>query len=254
MRLGSVAQSSALTEKISPYSTATSQSFIPMILALPLVTPQGLSRLQIFSATCVLGEYQDKISAPQDAAYPILAMILQHLSQCWNERKTIASDGVLDFEIQPEQEIPSQKKTFRLFRRSNASFLPDFSNPLTAPWLDLIEAERSVSGIKLSTLNKYLKAVSHSPKTMADIAKVISRFNEGFANKNLVRTDSMMLGIAPRSSTSGDEVWILAGGHTPYLLRKRGNGHYKLLGEMYVQGVMFGEAAEEANVVNLTLE
>ena len=64
----------------------------------------------------------------------------------------------------------------------------------------------------------------------------------------------MMLGIAPPSVRCGDEVWVLAGGPTPYFLRKRVNGNYTLLGKAYVQGAMFGEAAVESKLVDLVLE
>ncbi|OCK85500.1 HET-domain-containing protein [Lepidopterella palustris CBS 459.81] len=256
LRLGSVVQSSALPDQISVNSTARFQSFIPMISALPLVTSQGLSRLQLFSATCMLDEYQGKIPASEDVAYIFLAFILRHLSRVWHERETAASDGSLDFEIPPEKEVPSRRRAFKLFSRNNASLPPDFSNPLTAPWLDLIQAERSVSGIKLSTLEQYLKGASYKTRIAPwlDIGSIFNRFIAALANKRLVRTDTMMLGIARRSVRSGDEVWILAGGHTPYILRKRGNDRYLLLCEAYVQGVMFGEVADEAKLVGLVLE
>ncbi|KAK4445121.1 heterokaryon incompatibility protein-domain-containing protein [Podospora aff. communis PSN243] len=39
-----------------------------------------------------------------------------------------------------------------------------------------------------------------------------------------------------------DEVWLLEGGKTPFVLRPRAEGGYQLVGDAYVHGVMYGEA------------
>ena len=62
--------------------------------------------------------------------------------------------------------------------------------------------------------------------------------------RRFISSDEGHFGLAHRSVRTGDEVWILAGGRTPYILRKRRrrNG-YKLLGEAFLHGMMYGELA-----------
>ena len=52
------------------------------------------------------------------------------------------------------------------------------------------------------------------------------------------------MGLAVPSAQVGDTVVLLFGSNTPWLLRKRGEGRdgYFLVGEVYVHGVMHGEA------------
>lgn len=50
------------------------------------------------------------------------------------------------------------------------------------------------------------------------------------------------LGLAPPSALPGDQVWILNGARTPFILRQRDNGNYELIGEAYVHGIVHGEA------------
>ncbi len=49
------------------------------------------------------------------------------------------------------------------------------------------------------------------------------------------------LGLAPDSVAVEDEVWIIAGSPVPFILRPVGNNKYKLIGEVYVHGIMHGE-------------
>ncbi len=58
--------------------------------------------------------------------------------------------------------------------------------------------------------------------------------------RRLFRTRYGTFGLGPEVSRTGDEVWILAGGETPYILRRMDSGNYQLVGEAYVHGIMFG--------------
>lgn len=48
------------------------------------------------------------------------------------------------------------------------------------------------------------------------------------------------LALTPLSVKSGDEIWILFNGRTPYVLRKKEQGYY-FVGESYLHGFMHGE-------------
>lgn len=50
------------------------------------------------------------------------------------------------------------------------------------------------------------------------------------------------VGLGPEAAQAGDVVCILFGGRNPYLLRRRNDTSYLLVGECYVNGLMHGEA------------
>ena len=54
-------------------------------------------------------------------------------------------------------------------------------------------------------------------------------------------TDDGRFGLANPGAQVDDEVWILKGGRTPFLLRRRDDGGYQLVGEAFVHGIMLGE-------------
>ncbi len=55
-------------------------------------------------------------------------------------------------------------------------------------------------------------------------------------------TEHLRLGQVPIGSEPGDRICILVGGETPYVIRRTGQGRYRLIGEAYINGVMDGEA------------
>ncbi|KAK3658343.1 hypothetical protein LTR56_001754 [Elasticomyces elasticus] len=57
-----------------------------------------------------------------------------------------------------------------------------------------------------------------------------------------ITTERRYLGYGPDSVQIGDQVWILAGGKVPFILRPKVNGRFELVGEAYVHGIMHGEA------------
>lgn len=67
-------------------------------------------------------------------------------------------------------------------------------------------------------------------------------------------TEKGLMGLGPKHLQQGDEIAILAGGHTPFILRKskemfidkrRGTRQcHTLIGDCYVHGLMYGEAVE----------
>lgn len=54
-------------------------------------------------------------------------------------------------------------------------------------------------------------------------------------------TTKGFVGLAPSHAQERDVVVIFRGARFPYTLRKNGNGKYKLIGETYLHGVMYGE-------------
>ncbi|KFH46603.1 Heterokaryon incompatibility protein-like protein [Hapsidospora chrysogenum ATCC 11550] len=69
--------------------------------------------------------------------------------------------------------------------------------------------------------------------------------------QNLFVTDTGYLGMGPKSSQEGDELWIVAGCPFPMVLRRHvrdGEAWCFVLGRAYVHGVMHGEAVSEETV------
>lgn len=61
--------------------------------------------------------------------------------------------------------------------------------------------------------------------------------------RRLFLTNGNYLGVRPRSAEVGDEVWIFPGTSVPFILRPSAARRFRLVGEAYVHGIMYGEAA-----------
>ncbi|KAG5801029.1 hypothetical protein H9Q74_013970 [Fusarium xylarioides] len=62
--------------------------------------------------------------------------------------------------------------------------------------------------------------------------------------RKLFMTESGLLGLGPKTlgqSSSKDEVWILMGARVPFILHHIEGSKYRVVGEAYVHGVMYGE-------------
>jgi len=67
--------------------------------------------------------------------------------------------------------------------------------------------------------------------------------NRTMQGRLMFDTNSGLLGLGHFECKAGDEVWLLAGGRVPYVLRPSPNadGTYFLIGDCYVHGIMEGE-------------
>ncbi|KAK0729452.1 hypothetical protein B0H67DRAFT_547612 [Lasiosphaeris hirsuta] len=62
-------------------------------------------------------------------------------------------------------------------------------------------------------------------------SQLTTRISYNTTGRLLFAMENGRLGQGPKSLRDGDEAWILAGGKTPYILRRRQDGRYQLLGE-----------------------
>ncbi|KAK0617706.1 heterokaryon incompatibility protein-domain-containing protein [Immersiella caudata] len=82
----------------------------------------------------------------------------------------------------------------------------------------------------------------HPTSRATGLGLVFHRLFAGWSKMFFVTSDGHF-GVANRGFEAGDEVWILEGGRTPFILRSCGvTGEYRLIGDTYVHGVMYGEA------------
>ncbi|KAI9166321.1 hypothetical protein HJFPF1_02420 [Paramyrothecium foliicola] len=67
-------------------------------------------------------------------------------------------------------------------------------------------------------------------------------FRSAALGRSLVRTKKGFLGLARHTVQAGDMVCIAIGGALPLLLRARDQGGYSYVGDVYIHGIMHGEA------------
>lgn len=68
-------------------------------------------------------------------------------------------------------------------------------------------------------------------------------------------TTTGFVGLAPEHVEPGDQVFVLLGGTTPFVLRPvDGGDRYTLVGDAYVHGIMYGEMTKgEPEIVDVTI-
>ncbi len=67
-------------------------------------------------------------------------------------------------------------------------------------------------------------------------------FNEGPRSRPYFVTERGLLGLGSRKLQAGDQIWVLAGAHTPYILRPtEAADEYRLVGDCFILNHMHGE-------------
>ena len=147
---------------------------------------------------------------------------------------------------------------------SNEEFQPHhspLSDSIYPEWRTLLSLEPSGSAYSLDVYKKRLTSVvedmfngTYSPIGLAQLQHEFDQ--SGGKKRRLFKTHRGYLGTGSRSLKPGDEVWILHKGRLPLVLRPQQRfGHYRLIGEAFVYGVMHGEALDlDLPLHNITLE
>jgi hypothetical protein len=96
-------------------------------------------------------------------------------------------------------------------------------------------------------IDSLIKITKYQKKLGSAYADFTKRIHKACANRALFVTQNGYIGLAPWNACKGDVVAILSGGKTPYLLRPCIPGpSYTFVGEIYVHGLMEGEAMDPA--------
>ncbi|KAM5369986.1 hypothetical protein ACJZ2D_008669 [Fusarium nematophilum] len=107
---------------------------------------------------------------------------------------------------------------------------------------------------ELQAFETYMKLFRQTQqmRNHEDLPKIQQKVNEAspkwdsrlqnFGYRRFCRSEKGRLGWVPRYAMRGDVICVFEGGITPHVIRKGGNGRYKLVGDCYVQGLMLGEA------------
>lgn len=85
-----------------------------------------------------------------------------------------------------------------------------------------------------------LEEVSHSK-----FSNHITVGREDLRDTTMVRTQEGFLGLGPRLTQEGDEIWLPMGAYMPFIFRPVGKGRYKILGQVYLHGAIKGEAVKD---------
>ena len=79
-------------------------------------------------------------------------------------------------------------------------------------------------------------------EAVEEFHKFQHRLGQIMVGRSAFRTRDGWIGLGPDSTTEGDVIAILSGGDAPFVLRAC-HGHYHVVGNCYVEGVMYGEVA-----------
>jgi hypothetical protein len=105
---------------------------------------------------------------------------------------------------------------------------------------------REASRLALMNLNSM--AQPHLPhpqinaKQQAQLQDYLQAFGYGAHGRAFVSTEGGRIGLAPQHTLPGDKVVILWNAGSPYILRPVEDRSFKLVGEAYIHGLMYGEA------------
>jgi hypothetical protein len=111
--------------------------------------------------------------------------------------------------------------------RSRAGSFPDWSSIL-----ELSQSLRRGDSADQGPLGRLLAAM----------APYVSSLDRMFPCRRFFTTTKGRLGIGPVALLPGDSITILEGAHYPFLLRTASEASNKLIGHVYVRGIMDGEA------------
>lgn len=100
-----------------------------------------------------------------------------------------------------------------------------------------------------STLSSNANCPVLEPEELERMTTFENRMRDVKAGRRMFRTKENLLGMGPKSTQEGDEVWVIMGAKVPFILRPVEGGkapkRYRLVGEAFVLGYMDGEVLQE---------
>jgi Heterokaryon incompatibility protein (HET) len=101
-----------------------------------------------------------------------------------------------------------------------------------------------------------LVSQNRSPPAILSPSLLFAHLQITLAWQTFFVTEDGFMGVCPGNLEPGDQVWVLAGGSHPFILRedKSQPGHHKLVGEAYVDGVMLSGDINKPYASRLTRE
>ncbi|PKY00584.1 hypothetical protein P168DRAFT_336502 [Aspergillus campestris IBT 28561] len=81
-----------------------------------------------------------------------------------------------------------------------------------------------------------------------DQLQYLTSLRQALPGRSFFASEAGYVGIGPGDLREGDLVVVLLGARTPFILRETGHGadgHFEILGDAYVEGLMYGEVLEK---------
>jgi hypothetical protein len=99
-----------------------------------------------------------------------------------------------------------------------------------------------------------IHGMTESYKLYRDVPETFQKRMRATIFRTFVKTEMGYMGLVSGDVQAGDEIWLLEGCRVPVVLRACGNGEdWKVVGDAYVHGVMYGEAFEEKKCRQIAL-
>jgi hypothetical protein len=107
---------------------------------------------------------------------------------------------------------------------------------------EMLEMSLPVERLSTETPPRIIHGLSDNHPDLQTHALIESSLEKWSSKRRFCTTIKGRLACVPVSAQTGDLICILHGGEVPYVLRPHGGGHYIVVGECYVDGVMHDEA------------
>ncbi|KAL9133936.1 MAG: hypothetical protein Q9175_004884 [Cornicularia normoerica] len=138
---------------------------------------------------------------------------------------------------------------------SDGNAIAENVNIIFAAWYS-INKKFEIHGRTLSHWFRVSTADSTRPeRDMDDLTgeelTFLDKINLATLYKRLLFTHEGYIGLAPNETWKGDKVCLLLGCRVPVVLRERTKGGFEVVGEVYMHGIMKGEALTEENFQKL---
>ncbi|KAK3382096.1 heterokaryon incompatibility protein-domain-containing protein [Lasiosphaeria ovina] len=222
------------------------------------------SRLELLSRTLWRDQINSLNLSPTQAHSLTLGYILWQLHLGYVEA-TLVDDQIL-LEPRPRDEWDWQRR----IRENSDDWQP---MPLFRPLIALLSTESFLSPVKLDLALAFAEELaetnqaevvidsSRTEKTSDDggehhamavvSGEELARYiNVGLADRRVARNADLGMSLVPECARPGDEIWVLAGAKTPYILRSSEvSDRYSVVGEAFVHHIMAGQAAASGEAV-----
>ncbi|TVY31751.1 Heterokaryon incompatibility protein 6,OR allele [Lachnellula subtilissima] len=172
--------------------------------------------------------------------------------QAWKDEwppKGTATPGYLEISLLVNEFINEAKdiatEAFFTTRSTSSQAPPEYAQSFKA-YCEVLGDLLSGSSVHQATRSLYLKAM--------DFDQAFSSYSNG---RKFGITQGLRMGMFPNTVQQDDIIFAPKGANVPLVLREAKDRRYKLVGECYLHGVMYGEVAEEPgwekNIEEVTL-
>ncbi|KAF5546940.1 heterokaryon incompatibility (het-6OR allele) [Fusarium mexicanum] len=202
-----------------------------------LIQKSFTNRLALWSAMYDARQLSDELPAPDIEA------ALADLREKVEKEVGLPGDGGKDEEESSKEGGSDGKSHVEGNTSLETGFVPSarlIRESFPAPAVEEDEQDKDPLGGKYKRLSMQ-RLTPLGRRKLRNFEKHMRNATQG---RKLFMTESGLLGLGPKTlgqSRSKDEVWILMGARVPFILHHIEGSTYRVVGEAYVHGVMYGE-------------